>query len=252
MNLAPWLLIFVAAVLSAAAQSEAPDRDPFAIDVKQPDSPSNPNHLEPVPAYEPDGYDHAVFRSLIGEDPGELWMIGKPSFAPEYAVILRHEVTYANAEKPVERTIASEKWVVERVEAKKQIWRWKDLGGGRLGLDIQVMKDVIRERSEVTQEFASKMISAWKSVLRRTRYTNGEYRGLDGTTFTFYCRYDFFGEVWSPRTGLPNMLTELGHRLADVAKAGDEARPKLVSECVELATQITAEAQKLESEERSR
>ena len=42
------------------------------------------------------------------------------------------------------------------------------------------------------------------------------------------------------------MLTDLGYRLADVAKASDEARPKLVAECVEIAKKITAETKKNE------
>jgi len=246
MNLTPYLLSIAVVLLPAAAQDQSPDYDPFAVDAKHPEPPSNPNHLEPMAAYDPDGYDQAVFQSLIGKDPGELWMIGRPSFGPEYAVILRHEVTYANSDEPFDRRITSEKWVIERVEAKKQIWRWKELDGGRMELDIHPTKDVIRQRSEVTKDFASKMFSAWESVLRRTRYPDEDYRGLDGATFQFYCHYNFFGEVWTPRTGLPIMLTELGHHLGDVAKAGDEARPKLVTECVELATKITAETQKPE------
>lgn len=240
------LLSIAAALFTVAAQAGSPESDPFAVDAKHPESPSNPNHLEPLPAYAPDGYDQAVFQSLIGKDPGELWMIGKPSFGPEYAVVLRHELTYSNPEEPFDRTIALEKWMIERVEAKRQIWRWRQLCGGRMELDIHATKDVIRQRSEVTKDFASQMLLAWESVLRKTRYPDEDYRGLDGTTFQFYCRHNFFGEVWTPRTGLPNMLTELGHRLADVVKASDEARPKLVAECVEIAKKITAETRKPE------
>ena len=248
MKLTPYLLIIATALLPVAAQDQSKDYDPFAVVAKDPEPPSNPNHLEPMAAYDPDGYDQAVFQSLIGKELGELWMIGRPSFGPEYAVILRHQVTYANPDEPFDRTISSEKWIVERVEAKKQIWRWKDLEGGRMELDIQVTKDVIRQSSEVSKEFASMMIAAWESILRRTRYPDEEYRGLDGVTFQFYCHYNLFGEVWTPRTGLPNMLTDLGHRLADLAKADDQARPKLVAECVEIAEKITAETQKPEQD----
>lgn len=246
MKLTLYILSIAVALLPVAAQDQSPDYDPFTVDAEHPEPPSNPNHLEPMAAYDPDGYDQAVFKSLIGKDLGELWMIGRPSFGPEYAVILRHEVTYSNPEEPFDRTISSEKWVVERVEAKKQIWRWKDLEGGRMELDIHVTNEVIRQSSEVTKEFASTMFSAWESVLRRTRYPGEDDRGLDGVTFQFYCHYNLFGEVWTPRTGLPNMLADLGHRLADLAKAGDEARPTLVAECVEIAKKITAETQKPE------
>jgi hypothetical protein len=52
---------------------------------------SSPNHLVPIPAYDQDGYDQAVFHALIGGGLPKLWMVCKPSFSPEYAVILRAE-----------------------------------------------------------------------------------------------------------------------------------------------------------------
>jgi hypothetical protein len=53
---------------------------------------ANPNHLEPIPAYDPDGYNQAVFQSFIGKRRlVELWMIERPSFAMERAVSLDHE-----------------------------------------------------------------------------------------------------------------------------------------------------------------
>ena len=247
MNLTPYLLGIMAAVLAVAAHAESPDSDPFAVDSKHPESPSNPNHLVPLPAYDPDGYDQAVFQSLIGDDPGELWMIGKPSFDPEWAVILRHEVEYAKSDDPFGREIESEKWVVERVEPKKQIWQWKEIEGGRSVLDIQVTKDVVRHRTEVTKEFASQIFSAWEAVLRRTRYPAEDYRGFDGATYEFYCRYNLFGEVWNPRTGLPRMLNELGLHLADVATTTDEGRRNAIAKCVEAAKEITAESQEPEA-----
>ncbi|MBB5353472.1 hypothetical protein HNR46_003733 [Haloferula luteola] len=244
MKLTRYLLSFVAALLAATAQAESPDSDPFAVDAKYSEPPSNPNHLEPLPAYDPDGYDQAVFRSLIGDDPGELWMIGKPSFCPEYAVIIRHEVVYAKSDDPFDRRIESEKWIVERAEAKKQIWQWKELEEGRSVLDIKVTKDVVRSRAEITKEFASQMFSAWQSVLQRTRYPDEDYRGLDGATFQFYCHYNLFGEVWTPQTGLPRMLTDLGFQLAEVATATDEDRPGAIAKSVEIANKISTENQK--------
>ena len=75
MKLTPYLLSFAAFLWIVAAQAESPDSDPFAVDAKHLEPPSNPNHLEPLPAYDPDGYDQAVFQSLIGKDPGELWNV---------------------------------------------------------------------------------------------------------------------------------------------------------------------------------
>lgn len=246
MKLTPYFLSIALAWLAIAAPAEPPYSDLFTNEEQQPEHPLNPNHLEPLPAYDPDGYNQAVFQSLIGDDPGELWMVAMPSFGPEYAVVLRHVVTYSNPEKPSARTITSEEWIIERVEAKKQIWRWKEIDGGRMELDIHATKDVIRQHSVVSKEFASQMFSAWESVLRRTRYTDQDYRALDGVIFQFYCHHNFFGEVWTPRTGIPSMLTELGLRLADVAKAGGEICPKLAAECIEIAKNIATETQKTE------
>ena len=234
----PFLLIGTG--LGCGAES---DLDPFAVDAPAVEMPRNPNHLEPIPAYDPDGYDQAVFQSLIGEDAAELWMVGKASFSPEYAVIIRRELTFAKSDDISNRKIESEKWIVEYVEAKKQIWQMKDIGGGRSMLDIRVTKDVMRHRAEVSEEFSALMVGAWRSVLRKTRYAETDYQGLDGATFQFYCHYHFFGEIWSPDSGLPNLLTELGHKLADVAKAEVQERPELVAECTILAKKIKLEIQ---------
>lgn len=174
-------------------------------------------------------------------------MVGKPSFSAEYAVILRHEIKYAKSDDPFEfQKIESEKWIVEHVEAKKKIWRWKEIGGGRSVLDIHVTKDVIRHRVEVTKEFSSKMFDAWKSVLSKTRYPDADYRGLDGETFQFYCHHNMFGEIWTPNAGLPSMLTDLGHKLAEIAKVEGQDRQKVVAECDELAKNIQTESHKTE------
>lgn len=240
------ILLFLLIGTSLVCGAE-PEGDPFAVDAPAADIPRNPNHLEPIPAYDPDGYDQAVFRSLIGEDPGELWMVGKASFSPEYAVIIRHEITYAKSDDPFDRKIESEKWIVEYAEAKKQIWRWKEIGGGRSVLDIKVTKDVVRHRAEVSKEFSTTMFDAWHSVLRKTRYPDTDYRGLDGATFQFYC-HNLFGEIWTPNSGLPSMLTDLGQKLAEVAKAEAHNRSKLVAECTVLAKRIKSETQKPEQD----
>jgi len=227
--------------LLSGAESEA---DPWITGEPAVEMPRNPNHLEPIPAYDPDGYNQAVFKSLIGEDAGELWMISKPSFSTEYAVILRHVVIYVNPDDVVDRKVETEKWMVEYVEPKKQIWRWKEIEGGKSVLDIHVTKEVTRRQVEVSKEFSSTMSDAWTSVLRKTRYADTGYQGFDGATFQFYCHYHLFGEIWSPNSGLPAMLTELGEKLAEVAKAEVQDRSKLIAECTALAMKIKAEDQK--------
>jgi len=231
-------LVFHTCPIVAAAEHK--EVDPIGGDANA--APSNPNNLEPIPAYDSTGYNQAVFRSLLGEEPGELWMVGKPSFSPEYAVILRHEVKYSD--HPADEHVKADKWVIEFAGAKKQIWRWKDLGGGRMKVDIQITKEVTRNRAEVTREFAQTICKAWEAVLKQTRYSDADYHGHDGETYQF-CYFNLFGEVWTPQDGIPKMITELGHMLGDLAKADHEAREDLVTECVTLAKKITIKAGKL-------
>ena len=60
------------------------------------DSTGNPDHLEPIPALDANNYNQAVFSSLIQDVQPQLWMIVKPSFSPEYGLLLVHEVEYAS------------------------------------------------------------------------------------------------------------------------------------------------------------
>ncbi len=228
--------------VSARAQEELLN-DPFSPDAPAVEAPSNPDQLEPIPAYDPDGYDQAVYRSLLGAEDADAWMIGKPSFSPEYAVILRH---FNITDDPFDRKMESQRWVLEYVEAKKQIWRWKDLEGGRMELDIEVTRDLNEKSVEVAPEFAAAILSAWESVLRKTRYPEVDYRGLDGATYQFYSRYGLFGEIWTPSTGLPRMITDLGHELCAVAKADEKDRKKHTEKSLKLASAIRTATKKPE------
>jgi len=169
-------------------------------------------------------------------------MVARPSFSPEYAIILRHEIKYSD--HPIDEHVKSDKWVVEFVKAKKPIWRWKELGGGRMKLDIQVTMEVTRKRAEVTREFAQVISKAWEAALEQTRYSDSDYGGCDGETYQF-CYFNLFGEAWSPEGGIPRMITDLGHLLGDLAKQDHASRDELVTKCVTLANKITADAGKL-------
>lgn len=220
--------------------------DPFSADAPVFIPPPGPDHLLPIPAYHPFGYDLAVFQSLVGYQSAELWMIGRPSFGPEYAVILRCIQKFADSENIFNRKVESEKWVVEYVEAKKQIWRFKDREEGGMELDIKVTKELNRNSIEVSNGFADAMHSAWESVLKRTRYPDADYKGLDGITYQFYCRDELFGEIWSPHTGTPRMIADLGHKLGEAAKADKKVQAKLLKECLKLAEGLLARTSKLD------
>ena len=222
---------------------------------------ANPNHLEPIPPYDSldidgtsDEYRQAVFTSLIGRGwRPSLWMIEKPSFSREYAVVVWRTLEYdPNDARPLSsREIKRRQWVIEYVAPKEKIWRYKAESrdtrppknvGGRVPespLDIRVTKDVERHRVPITAEFAKVVQEAWLSTLQLTRYAEGGKRGLglDGTTLEFGCG-DLFGQTWSPTTGLPAMLTDLGRKLSAVALSDEKNRESLLTEADSLARKI--------------
>lgn len=193
---------------------------------------ANPDHLEPIPAYDPDGYNQAVFESLIGQRRPELWMIVKPSFSPEFAVLLFcHEESGTSSEP-------TKKWEVEVVGPKAQIWRWKEVDERTSVLDIHATDDLTVKTAPISAELAAKISAAWRAALLQTRYPKQDQSGVDGVTYEFYCDYNLFGQTWSPEGGVPFLLTELGSALVRIANQ-KEVQPSL-DKCLALADQILA------------
>jgi hypothetical protein len=225
---------------------------------------ANPNHLEPIPPYSPldtddtlHSYAQAVFTSLIGKGwLPEMWMIEKPSFSREYAVIIRVLANGPNDPRPPEGT--PRRWVVDYVAPKEKIWRWKEVSGDGVSPDanptntrrggtwsvpdIRPTKDVERHRIEVTEDFAKVVYRAWLGTLLLTRYGEDGRTGMDGTTLEFCC-VDLLGQTWSPETGLPAMLADLGRKLGTLAQSDEKDRGPMLAEAESLARTITKEAE---------
>ena len=214
--------------------------------VLMPKMQANPNHLEPIPPYDSmsTGYDQAVFTSLIGKSWASLWMIERPPFSQEYAVILGWKVEYdPNDTRPVgKREIKREQWVVEHVTPKEMIWRYKPIGEGRETLDIRPTEEVERHYTYVTEDFAKALQEAWRSTLQLTRYAEDRRRAPDTTTLQFYCG-GLFGETRSPSTGLPAMLADLGRELRALALSDEKSKEPLLAEADKLARKIAKEAE---------
>jgi hypothetical protein len=187
---------------------------------------ANPNHLLPVPAYDSDGYSQAVFESLIGNLRPEIWMVVRPSFEEEYAIILYRDIEYEEASGVITypRKMIRDDWRLSKVMAKKKIWAWKEIGGGQSELDIKPTKDVAKHSIIVNKKDYEKVVLAWKSALKTTRYPINKNLGLDGTTYQFYAHYQLFGQTWSPKEGLPLMLVNLGSTLEEIIKAKENDR----------------------------
>lgn len=207
---------------------------------------ANPNHLEPIAAYDPDGYDQAVFNALIGKQRPVLWMVCKPRFRPEYAVILRTEPLNPTAQSP-SLWDQTRKWTLEVATATQPIWHWKDYSldyHGPLELDLRRNVKVDRKMLEIDRSFAQEIGKAWEGVIRKTRYAEKRWRGFDGVTYQFYYDYGYFGETWSPDTGVPAALVDLAEHLKNVVESGAGKRKALLAEALRKAKNLQADAAK--------
>lgn len=207
---------------------------------------ANPNHLEPIPPYDlmGIGYNQAVFTSLIGKGSASLWMIERPPFSRECAVILRCEIEYDPNDTPQApvRKVKRTQWFVEHVAPKEMIWRWKPMEDRHNALDIRPTEDVERHHTYITEDFAKALQEAWLSTLELTRYAEHGLPTPDGTTLQFYCG-GLFGQTRSPNAGLPAMLADLGRKLRSLALAGEKGREPLLAEADTLARKIAKEAE---------
>jgi len=227
---------------------------------------ANPNHLEPIPpCYDPldlDGtsgqYKEAVFTSLIGRGwLPSLWMIERPSSSRAYAVVVWGAIEPdPNDSRPASRReIKRKQWVVQYTALneeirREKIWRSKAANGRTpITYDVRPTKNVERHRVPITAEFATVVREAWLSTLQLTRYAQGDRgRGLDGTTLDFFCCDDpfaggLFGQTWSPKTGLPAMLADLGRKLRAIALSDEKNRDSLLAEADSLARRIAKDAE---------
>lgn len=211
--------------LSCVSANEPVEIDPF----ETPDIPhgvENPNHLEPICPYSDDESEQKIFRALVGTDLGELWMVTTGT-GRESAIILRH-TKLESGQQP---------WRLEYRKAGNPIA--KNTGGMD---ELEFGQEAIRREITVSDQFATTLSDAWRAVLVKTRYADDEYRGLDGTSFWFYCYPKYFGTTWSPGFGLPDLLVTLGHSLMDLVNAPEADAARLRTECENIAKKIMTSA----------
>jgi hypothetical protein len=228
---------------------------------------SNPNHLEPITPLD-DGYRQLVFDTLLSKpavqswmssggmiaprptDPDksrtirepQVWMIGLPSFSPEYAVILYSEFELPDLQNggkwdPDDKR----RWILEVATATQRIWHWKEHPQGYVGpVELDPRRNVKVERIDIPVEkhIAIKLEEAWTAVTRQTRYPDKQYGGgADGETYQFYAGR-CFGETWSPTDGLPAALVQSAENLIKIAKAAPEKRDGLWKNALNEAEKI--------------
>lgn len=200
-------------------------------------------HLEPIYPFDHEGYDQAVFRSLIDDRKPAFWMLVKPSFSPEYGLLAVAPPIRNGDPDPFggPAGVTGYNWYIEAAVAEEQIYRHKELGGGRLEMDIKVTDKVERHRVEIPASLADAIGRAWDHVLRQTRYHEDANTGLDGVIVQFGSGYRT-GEVWSPEKGTPALLSELGHLLFEMVTATEDEKRELEKKCETQARKIIEEA----------
>ena len=84
---------------------------------------------------------------------------------------------------------------------------------------------------------------AWSHVLEQTRYDENPVFGFDGTTYDFFIHDSdrgrmFLGSTWSPESGSPKMLVQLGELLVEYAKRDPIERIEMLRTIVLKAFEI--------------
>lgn len=205
---------------------------------------ATPNHLTPIAAYNYDGYEQAVYKSLIGNKTSGIWMVVLPSFSVEYAVVLYENVEYKikNGEIVIPPEIIKTEWLLEKVEVKQKVSNWKDVGDDKYILKIQPTNNITRKSISVKEVDFKYIIKAWKTVLQKTRYPEDDTHVLlDGVIYQFYSHFNMFGETHSPKTGIPLKLVELGRMLEKIVYADKDRRVELMVKANKVSKEIINE-----------
>jgi hypothetical protein len=191
---------------------------------------AQPAHLEPVSAFDRDDYIQIVYQRLVGKRESSLWMIGLPSFVPEYAVVVRSGRDASDLTK-----VSS---VVEFARAEKPIFGWEDEENGFSHVKYDDQVAVQRTTKVITESDVTLLASAAFEVLKKTRIADSPRLGLDGETLIF--SFDgLAGRIWCPDVGEPALLQKVWAALADYvraqnSKAEADALASFRATCVEL------------------
>jgi len=190
------------------------------------------DYLVPIAPFN-DLYNQVVYESLIGETNSELWMITRPSFSPEQAIILES----VTAEDKNQRGVNGKKLFLKEVLANEMIYKYKKIDDQHHVLDLKKTNNVTIKRIEIDKTQYETIIKAWTAGVRKTRYPENSYGGLDGTTYQFYASYNLYGETWSPKQGIAYNLVGLGQLLSAIVNQPNNTE-KLLERANELANEI--------------
>lgn len=181
-------------------------------------------------------------EALISKPEPSLWMMVRPSFAPDYSIEL---VRVDGGSHGAPDTGFRVCWR----QAKVNIWfaSMRPADDHRLAFRPPAHIQTIRREALLPPEAAHEVIAAWTHMLQETRYPkDSEFAaGMDGTDYEFYVwdpihHQPMDGHVWSPDEGPTRKLVDLAEHLIAYTKAPEKDRPALLAICVEEAKTIQA------------
>ncbi len=193
-----------------------------------------PESMAPIKPYDHSGagYHEVVFKTLIKDPWPSLWMMVRPSFRVEYAVILRK----------IEDNGYRFHYELEYAVAEEHIWNWTDINDSVSILDLRENVGVARKTAIIPNEIAERILNIWSEVLKKkTRYSEKELLLADGVVYEFYIRPYYFAGTWSPEAGLPKIMVDCGELLIQYVTAEEDDRDGILGQIDELLKSIRSE-----------
>jgi hypothetical protein len=246
MNRAALVTVFALGLLSACAATERAQLPTVGQQVQPAvrDTKSR-GDLEPVDELLTRTDQEIVRRLLLGDPPGDFWMLCTPSFTPPFAVaITESEAASAPGASTAHPTVlyaievARVDKLVEPDQAPPHITHDK------LAIDVESMKSIT---------------GAWRAIVRRARYKEPEYAidesgeqveityfVRDGVGFEFQVG-EFHAKTRSPGPGLASDLINLARDLIACVEMPRANQPAALSKCVETAKKLRADAERAPS-----
>lgn len=185
--------------------------------------------LVPFGVNSPGGYDAVVFETLIGHSYTDGWMLVKPSFRPEYAVLINRKLDNVKAGT----TLDAIPFQAEVVTVKAMIWNYDQVSPAKWNLVIRKDVPVERTRVDLSNAEAESFLDAWFAGLRGVRYQDDSSPGNDGVIFDFHSK-DRYGSTWSPNDGAALLMINSGDCLKRYVTSAEPLRAGIMDECRKL------------------
>jgi len=185
---------------------------------------AKPNHLVPVFSAFPE-YQKRIADHLLVTSSSHGLMISRPSFRGESAIAIYAKISedvlakHENSEVLVPDSEKS--FFITYTQAKESLWYSMPK---RNEEKRESKVEIQRHDLQISPSIALAIQRAWGRMLVQTRKPKRSYMGLDGATYEFgvFVRDRGFlrGQTWSPDSGLPAIMVELGEKLRQLAREG--------------------------------